>query len=170
MGVDRRTLNLIAAVLSLVGSLAAVIDVLNATRARTVPDLPTQVSSRLLYEMARLTDEWAGMAVSGPKAREALELAFPDADVSNEALPYMGCRDFVFAIEPLDLVVHPVEIVGALGARGAIDRRRDEKRREQKKNHCGRGPQSHAAPTVVCTHVRLRGGSFPATETYAAFA
>lgn len=47
-------------------------------------------------EVASLTDEWAGMAVSGPKAREALQLAFPDADLSNEALPYMGCRDFVF--------------------------------------------------------------------------
>jgi methylglutamate dehydrogenase subunit C len=47
-------------------------------------------------QVASLTDEWAGMAVSGPKAREALQLAFPDADLSNEALPYMGCRDFVF--------------------------------------------------------------------------
>jgi heterotetrameric sarcosine oxidase alpha subunit len=47
-------------------------------------------------EVASLTDEWAGMAVSGPKAHEALQLAFPDADLSNEALPYMGCRDFVF--------------------------------------------------------------------------
>ena len=52
------------------------------------PDLNVQVAS--------LTDEWAGMAVSGPKAREALELAFPDVDVSNEGLPYMGCKDFVF--------------------------------------------------------------------------
>jgi sarcosine oxidase subunit alpha len=47
-------------------------------------------------EVASLTDEWAGMAVSGPKAHEALQLAFPDADLSNEALPYMGCRDFTF--------------------------------------------------------------------------
>jgi sarcosine oxidase subunit alpha len=47
-------------------------------------------------EVASLTDEWAGMAVSGPKAREALVLAFPEADLSNEALPYMGCRDIVF--------------------------------------------------------------------------
>ncbi len=47
----------------------------------------------LQVQVASLTDEWAGMAVSGPKAREALQLAFPDIDVSNEALPYMGCRD-----------------------------------------------------------------------------
>ena len=50
----------------------------------------------LNVQVASLTDEWAGMAVSGPKAREALQLAFPEADVSNEALPYMGCRDIVF--------------------------------------------------------------------------
>jgi methylglutamate dehydrogenase subunit C len=50
----------------------------------------------LNVQVASLTDEWAGMAVSGPKAREALQLAFPDADLSNEGLPYMGCKDFVF--------------------------------------------------------------------------
>jgi methylglutamate dehydrogenase subunit C len=43
-----------------------------------------------------LTDEWAGMAVSGPKSREALQLAFPDADVSNTSLPYMGVKDIAF--------------------------------------------------------------------------
>jgi methylglutamate dehydrogenase subunit C len=46
--------------------------------------------------VASLTDEWGGMAVSGPKAREALQLVFPGADVSNEALPYMGVRDIAF--------------------------------------------------------------------------
>ncbi len=46
-------------------------------------------------QVASLTDEWAGMAVSGPKAREALQLAFPHADLSNEALPYMGVKDMV---------------------------------------------------------------------------
>jgi heterotetrameric sarcosine oxidase alpha subunit len=50
----------------------------------------------LNVQVASLTDEWAGMAVSGPKAREALQLAFPGIDVSNEALPYMGCRDVLF--------------------------------------------------------------------------
>ena len=50
----------------------------------------------LNVQVASLTDEWAGMAVSGPKAREALQLAFPGVDVSNEALPYMGCRDIAF--------------------------------------------------------------------------
>jgi methylglutamate dehydrogenase subunit C len=49
------------------------------------PDLKVQVSS--------LTDEWAGMAVSGPKAREALKLPFPGIDVSDANLPYMGCLE-----------------------------------------------------------------------------
>lgn len=50
----------------------------------------------LNVQVASLTDEWAGMAVSGPKAREALQLAFPDADLSTGALPHMGCRDITF--------------------------------------------------------------------------
>jgi sarcosine oxidase subunit alpha len=47
----------------------------------------------LKVHVTSLTDEWAGMAVSGPKSREALQLAFPDADVSTENLPYMGCLE-----------------------------------------------------------------------------
>lgn len=43
-----------------------------------------------------LTDEWGGMAVSGPNARRALQFAFPDAELSNEALPYMGVKDIEF--------------------------------------------------------------------------
>ena len=46
--------------------------------------------------VASLTDEWGGMAVSGPKSREALQLAFPGVDVSNEGLPYMGVKDIAF--------------------------------------------------------------------------
>jgi methylglutamate dehydrogenase subunit C len=50
----------------------------------------------LKVHVASLTDEWGGMAVSGPKSREALQLAFPGVDVSNEALPYMGVKDIQF--------------------------------------------------------------------------
>jgi sarcosine oxidase subunit alpha len=46
--------------------------------------------------VASLTDEWAGMAVSGPQSRAALELVFPGVDVSDAALPHMGCRDIAF--------------------------------------------------------------------------
>ncbi len=50
----------------------------------------------LKVHVASLTDEWGGMAVSGPKSREALQLAFPGIDVSNEVLPYMAVKDIEF--------------------------------------------------------------------------
>jgi methylglutamate dehydrogenase subunit C len=50
----------------------------------------------LKVHVASLTDEWGGMAVSGPKSREALQLAFPGVDLSNESLPYMGVKDIQF--------------------------------------------------------------------------
>ena len=50
----------------------------------------------LKVHVSSLTDEWGGMAVSGPLSRKALELAFPEADVSSEALPYMGVKDIQF--------------------------------------------------------------------------
>jgi methylglutamate dehydrogenase subunit C len=50
----------------------------------------------LKVHVASLTDEWGGMAVSGPKSRDALQLAFPEVDVSNEVLPYMGVKDIQF--------------------------------------------------------------------------
>ena len=50
----------------------------------------------LKVHVASLTDEWGGMAVSGPDSRKALQLAFPDADVSSDALPYMGVKDISF--------------------------------------------------------------------------
>jgi sarcosine oxidase subunit alpha len=51
-----------------------------------------------------LTDEWGGMALSGPNARKVLELAFPDVDVSNTALPYMAVMDFEFENVPVRLM------------------------------------------------------------------
>ena len=36
------------------------------------------------------TEQWAGAALAGPKSREVLAKLFPDIDVSNEALPFMG--------------------------------------------------------------------------------
>jgi sarcosine oxidase subunit alpha len=50
------------------------------------------------------TDEWGGMAISGPKAREALALAFPSADVSNGRLPYMGALEFEHEGVPVRLI------------------------------------------------------------------
>ncbi|TIP26305.1 MAG: sarcosine oxidase subunit alpha family protein [Mesorhizobium sp.] len=46
------------------------------------PDLRVSVTS--------VSDEWAAMSVAGPKSRDVLAAAFPDLDVSNDALPHMG--------------------------------------------------------------------------------
>ncbi|WP_353642578.1 sarcosine oxidase subunit alpha family protein [Mesorhizobium sp. WSM2239] len=46
------------------------------------PDLRVSVTS--------VTYEWAAMSVAGPNSRDILAAAFPDLDVSNEALPHMG--------------------------------------------------------------------------------
>jgi methylglutamate dehydrogenase subunit C len=50
----------------------------------------------LNVHVTSLTDEWGGMAVSGPNARRALQFAFPDVDLTTEALPYMGVTDIQF--------------------------------------------------------------------------
>ncbi len=42
-----------------------------------------------------VTDQWAGMAIAGPRARDVLARACTGSDVGNEALPFMGyleCR------------------------------------------------------------------------------
>lgn len=46
------------------------------------PDLDVRVSS--------VTEQWAAMALAGPRARAVLQAAAPDLDVSEESLPFMG--------------------------------------------------------------------------------
>jgi len=36
------------------------------------------------------TEQWAGAAIAGPKSRDVVQKLFPDLDVSNEGLPFMG--------------------------------------------------------------------------------
>ncbi len=36
------------------------------------------------------TEQWAGAAIAGPKSRNVLQKLFPDLDVSNQGLPFMG--------------------------------------------------------------------------------
>ncbi len=36
------------------------------------------------------TEQWAGAAIAGPKSRNVLQKLFPDLDVSNSGLPFMG--------------------------------------------------------------------------------
>ncbi len=36
------------------------------------------------------TEQWAGVALAGPRSRDLLKKIFPDKDISNEGLPFMG--------------------------------------------------------------------------------
>jgi sarcosine oxidase subunit alpha len=36
------------------------------------------------------TEQWAGAALAGPKSRDVLSKLFPDLNVSNQELPFMG--------------------------------------------------------------------------------
>jgi heterotetrameric sarcosine oxidase alpha subunit len=58
----------------------------------------------LNVHVTSLTDEWGGMALSGPNARRVLQLAFPDVDASNEALPYMGVMDIEYEGVPVRIL------------------------------------------------------------------
>jgi len=49
----------------------------------------------LRVTVASVSDQWAAMSVAGPRAREALQAAFPHLDLGNAALPFMGVLDTV---------------------------------------------------------------------------
>ena len=53
---------------------------------------------------ASLSDEWAAMAVSGPKAREALELAFPATISATSGCRYMGCLEIALEGVPVRII------------------------------------------------------------------
>ncbi len=42
------------------------------------------------------TEQWAGAAIAGPKSRDILSKLYPDLDVSNNALPFMGYKEAEF--------------------------------------------------------------------------
>ena len=44
----------------------------------------------LNVNVVSVTEQWAGAAIAGPKSRELLKKLFPEIDVSNEGLPFMG--------------------------------------------------------------------------------
>ncbi|MER8474241.1 sarcosine oxidase subunit alpha family protein [Mesorhizobium sp. M1328] len=58
----------------------------------------------LRVSVTSVTDEWAAMSVAGPKSRDILAAAFPDLDVSNEALPHMGLLEEKYRGRPLRMV------------------------------------------------------------------
>jgi len=39
-----------------------------------------------------ITEQWAGVALAGPNSRNLLSKIFPEEDVSNEAIPFMGFK------------------------------------------------------------------------------
>jgi sarcosine oxidase subunit alpha len=51
-----------------------------------------------------VSDEWAAMAVAGPNARAALQLALPGQDLSDARLPYMGRLEIEADGVPLRLI------------------------------------------------------------------
>ncbi|EKE16988.1 MAG: hypothetical protein ACD_10C00686G0002 [uncultured bacterium] len=63
----------------------------NAARVMEHLEYHLQVTWRDLdVHLTSVTDQWAAMALAGPHSRKVLEAAFPQIDVSNEALPFMG--------------------------------------------------------------------------------
>ena len=65
--------------------------------AQTVwPDLDVHLTS--------VTDQWAGAAVAGPRSRDLLAAACDGADVSDAALPFMGCMDATVAGAPVRII------------------------------------------------------------------
>ncbi len=44
----------------------------------------------LKVNVVSTTEQWAGAAIAGPKSRNLLQKLFPDIDVSNTGLPFMG--------------------------------------------------------------------------------
>ena len=65
--------------------------------AQTVwPELDVHLTS--------VTDQWAGAAVAGPRSRELLAAACDGADVSDKALPFMGCMKATVAGAPVRII------------------------------------------------------------------
>ena len=67
----------------------------NAARVMQHIDYARQVLwPELDVQATSVTEQWATYAVAGPRSREMLQAAFPDLDVSNDALPFMGAAKF----------------------------------------------------------------------------
>ena len=57
----------------------------------------------LQVHFTSVTDQWAGMAIAGPRARDVLARACQGSDVGNEALPFMGYLECAIAGMPVRL-------------------------------------------------------------------
>jgi hypothetical protein len=74
-------------------ALAAAINRLNAERRNRLPSLPEEVSPRMLYEMARLHDEWPGESYAGSSLRGAIKGFFHNGVCRLELAPYRPNED-----------------------------------------------------------------------------
>ena len=48
---------------------------------------------KLDVNVVSITEQWAGVALAGPNSRNLLKKIFPNVDVSNEVLPFMGYKE-----------------------------------------------------------------------------
>jgi sarcosine oxidase subunit alpha len=58
----------------------------------------------LRVAVTSVSDEWAAMSIAGPKSRDVLSAAFPDLDISSEALPHMGLLESAWEGKPLRML------------------------------------------------------------------
>ncbi len=66
----------------------------------------------LKVALTSVTDEWAGVAIAGPKSRDVLRACVQDCDVSNEGLPFMGVREA--KISDIDVLIARLSFSGEL--------------------------------------------------------
>jgi methylglutamate dehydrogenase subunit C len=67
---------------------------------------------------ASVTEQWAQIALAGPRAREVLAAAVPGADVSNAALPFMGVIEV--RLEGVPLRIFRISFSGELAFELAV--------------------------------------------------
>ncbi|MFD0916200.1 sarcosine oxidase subunit alpha family protein [Pseudahrensia aquimaris] len=68
------------------------------------PDLKVHLTS--------VTDQWAGVALAGPKARDVLRACTSNCDVSDEGIPFMGVREAV--IDEIPVLIARLSFSGEL--------------------------------------------------------
>jgi heterotetrameric sarcosine oxidase alpha subunit len=73
----------------------------------TWPELDVQVAS--------VSEQWAGFAIAGPKARTVLQLLLgEDLDLSNEVFPFLGATEFAFTSARIPTRVFRISFSGEL--------------------------------------------------------
>ena len=68
------------------------------------PDLDVKISS--------VTEQWAAMAIAGPKSRDVLQKSTDEEDLSDEALPFMGVKQI--SINGIPALIFRISFSGEL--------------------------------------------------------